>query len=89
YTGKGWGELQIEPVNSSPKLWSVGALGTLTDDANVAPNSYANGFGEFEDVWPNTPAVGFAVWERNFADQAGNYGRLVEHSTVVSSGGRI
>ena len=30
--------------------------------------------------------VGFAVWQRSFAEQAGNYGRMVEHSTVASSG---
>ena len=31
--------------------------------------------------------VGFAIWQRSFAEQAGNYGRMVEHSTIASSGG--
>ena len=33
--------------------------------------------------------VGFAIWQRSFAEQAGNYGRMVEHSTIASSGGTV
>ena len=33
----------------------------------------------------DTAVVGFAVWQRTFADQAGNYGRMIEHSTIAST----
>ena len=45
-----------------------------------------DGWGYFVDSFTDTVAVvGFAAWERSFADQAGNYGRAIEHSTISSS----
>ena len=83
---RGWAQLTIDPKNTAPGLWSVGA-DAPGDDENVDPNA-TNGFGEITDlaVADNTMAIGFAVWERSFADQAGNYSRMVEHSTISSSG---
>ena len=83
---RGWAELTIDPKNAAPGLWSVG-VDAPDDDEDVDPNA-TNGFGEITDlaVADNTMAIGFAVWERSFADQAGNYSRMVEHSTISSSG---
>ena len=47
---------------------ATGATGTFTDMADAG----------------DTAVVGFAVWQRTFADQAGNYGRMIEHSTITS-----
>ena len=70
---RGWAQLTIEPENAAPGLWAVGT-DAPNDGADVDPNA-TNGFGEITDlaVPNNTMAIGFAVWERSFADQAGNY----------------
>jgi len=83
---RGWAQLTIDPKNTAPGLWSVGS-DAPDDGDNVDPNA-TNGFGEITDLAQpdNTMAIGFAVWERSFADQAGNYSRMVEHSTVSSAG---
>jgi len=83
---RGWAQLTIDPKNTAPGLWSVG-VDAPADDANVDPNA-TNGFGEMNDMAgaDQTIAVGFAVWERSFAEQAGNYSRMVEHTTTSSSG---
>ena len=83
---RGWAQLTIEPENAAPGLWAVGT-DAPNDGADVDPNA-TNGFGEITDlaVPNNTMAIGFAVWERSFADQAGNYSRMVEHSTTSSAG---
>ena len=95
---RGWGQLDIQPANTAPARWTPNGEGTA-DDADIDPNSgtvagtsatgaaRADGYGGFvADVGAgNTMAVGFAVWERSFADQAGNYGRIIEHSTISSN----
>jgi len=81
---RGWAELAIRPQTAAGGTWSL----TGTDDANVLPNTGNVPAGTFTPVAnpQATAAVGMAVWERQFSDQAGNYGRMVEHSTIVSSG---
>ena len=87
---RGWGKLTIQPKNTAPGIWTNSAE-TVADDVAVDPNaqgdSNRDGYGTFRPVAEagNTMAVGFAVWERSFADQAGNYSRMVEHSTVTTS----
>jgi hypothetical protein len=81
---KGWAELVIDPVNTSPSRWVPGSPNT---SGNVDPNdntdSLLDGWGSLNGTMNGgTPVVGFAAWERSFADQAGNYGRAIEHSTT-------
>ncbi|MDA8660924.1 hypothetical protein N9M01_11995 [Luminiphilus sp.] len=80
---KGWGQLAIESASGEASLWIM----TGTDDVAVAA-SLATDSTKFTPVAlaDNVAVVGFALWQRSFAEQAGNYGRMVEHSTVASSG---
>ena len=79
---KGWGALEIESTNTDPELWFPGAV--VADDDAIGVNLEGSIWGGFLDVRDAdaTMAVGFAAWERSFADQAGNYGRAIEHTTV-------
>jgi len=78
---RGWGRLDIEPVNAAPARWNL----TGTDDDNVAvPDDLDVGTFTATEA-TDVAVVGFAVWQRSFAAQAGNYGRLVEHSTITST----
>ena len=81
---RGWGRLDIESTNSAPELWTL----TGTDDGNIQPaaGGAAGTFTTDKAVATNIGVIGFAVWQRSFAEQAGNYGRMVEHSTIFSSG---
>jgi hypothetical protein len=83
---RGWSALVIEEV-ADEMIWSPEDLAFGTDiDPNDDGDGDRDGWGYFEDSFTNTVAVvGFAAWERSFADQAGNYGRAIEHSTVSSS----
>ena len=81
---KGWAELVIDPVNSTPSRW---VPGLPSASGNVDPNDNTDGrldgWGSLNGaINGGTPVVGFAAWERSFADQAGNYGRAIEHSTT-------
>jgi hypothetical protein len=86
---RGWGRLDIESTNASPMRWNL----TGTDDGNVDPVFSAtnlvygeSGVGTFTATdASDVGVVGFAIWQRTFAEQAGNYGRMVEHSTIASS----
>ena len=84
---RGWGRLDIESSNSAPELWK---LSGIEDDGNIQPAA-GGSVGSFstDNADPtNIGVVGFAIWQRSFAEQAGNYGRMVEHSTILSSGSR-
>ena len=81
---RGWGRLDIQSSNDAPEIWSLSG----TDDGNV--DAVADGLplaGAFSAVADPTDVavVGFAIWQRSFAAQAGNYGRMIEHSTVAST----
>ena len=78
---RGWGRLDIQPVNTAPQRWSIAGV---QDDGNI--NVTGPDVGTFTNVVDATDVavVGFAVWQRSFAAQAGNYGRIVEHSTITS-----
>ena len=80
---RGWAELAIVPQTAAGGTWSL----TGVDDGNVLPATADVPAGGFTAVAnPNaTSAVGFAIWERQFEGQAGNYGRMVEHSTISSA----
>ncbi|MEK9807766.1 MAG: hypothetical protein VW373_06965 [Halieaceae bacterium] len=79
---RGWARLDIQPVNTAPERWSIGGI---QDDANiVVAGPEAGTFTAVADA-TDVPVVGFAVWQRSFAAQAGNYGRMVEHSTITST----
>lgn len=78
---RGWARLDIESTNAAPAVWNIGAV---ADGADVLTVDGANGmFTPVADA-TDTAVVGFAVWQRSFADQAGNYGRMIEHSTITS-----
>jgi hypothetical protein len=81
---RGWGRLDIQSSNAAPELWR---LSGGVDDADVPSTA-----GVVQDAadWGATDptdvaVVGFAVWQRSFAAQAGNYGRMIEHSTITST----
>ena len=81
---RGWGRLDIQSSNAAPELWR---LSNGVDDADVPSTA---GVVQDDDDWGLTnptdvPVVGFAVWQRSFAAQAGNYGRMIEHSTINSA----
>jgi hypothetical protein len=81
---RGWAQLAIVPATAADSTIDLGGL--VADDADLTP---ADGAAADENPVANpdfTAAIGIAVWERSFADQAGNYGRAVEHSTVSSLG---
>jgi hypothetical protein len=78
---RGWGRLDIQSSNATPALWNV----TGTDDDNIEPGATLD-----PGTWTATDptdvgVVGFAIWQRSFAAQAGNYGRMIEHSTITST----
>ena len=86
---RGWAELTIVPSTAASGTWSL----TGVDDKGVQPYTgllaLSRPAGTFK-TGPgfdasHTSAVGFAIWERQFEGQAGNYGRMVEHSTVSSA----
>ena len=78
---RGWGRLDIEPVNAAPERWNL----TGTDDDNVTvPADLDSGTFTATEA-TDVAVVGFAAWQRSFAAQAGNYGRLIEHSTITST----
>ena len=83
---RGWSALVIEEV-ADEMIWTPEDLAFGTDiDPNDDFDADKDGWGYFVDSSRNTVAVvGFAAWERSFADQAGNYGRAIEHSTISSS----
>ena len=80
---RGWAWLDIVET-AGADLWVPVDQDSGT---NVDPNvTGPDGWGSFVDDGVDTVAVvGFAAWERSFADQAGNYGRAIEHSTISSS----
>lgn len=84
---RGWARLNIEEEDDE-MLWTP-PIG-LDSGTDIDPNDNADGdkdgWGSFQDSGTDTVAVvGFAAWERSFADQAGNYGRAIEHSTISSA----
>jgi hypothetical protein len=83
---RGWGELVIEEV-ADEMIWFPEDQATGSDiDPNDDTDADKDGWGGFVDSGVDTVAVvGFAAWERSFADQAGNYGRAIEHSTISSA----
>ena len=80
---RGWAELTIDPQTAAGGTWSL----TGVDDGNVLPATADVPAGGFTAVAnpDHTSVVGFAIWERQFEGQAGNYGRMVEHSTISSA----
>ena len=82
---RGWGRLDIQSSNPAPMLWNLAG----TDDGNVDAvvsglDAGMAGFSAVDDA-TDVAVVGFAVWQRSFAAQAGNYGRMIEHSTITST----
>ena len=87
---RGWGRLDIESTVAASKqqVWSV-AVGDAVgdeDDGDLVPSLGGDVGSWTANTASNIGVVGFAVWQRSFAEQAGNYGRMVEHSTIFSSG---
>jgi hypothetical protein len=84
---KGWAAMEIQSLNPTPSRW---VPDVEDDDDPIAVNTTTagdgNNWGDFTAVSDAsaTMAIGFAAWERSFADQAGNYGRAIEHTTVSS-----
>jgi hypothetical protein len=81
---RGWGRLDIQSSNAAPELWRLsGGVddGDVPSTAGVVQDAADWGATDPTDV----AVVGFAVWQRSFAAQAGNYGRMIEHSTITST----
>ena len=82
---RGWGRLDIQSgAKVAPTLWNL----TGTDDGDVASSLGVSetGFtGNAAVAADDIAVVGFAIWQRSFAAQAGNYGRMIEHSTITST----
>ena len=82
---RGWAELTIQPKAGAKIFNPSGA-----DGADVEPDNGTTSapYGTFAAVQEanDTAVIGMAVWERQFAGQAGNYGRAIEHSTISSTG---
>jgi hypothetical protein len=95
---KGWGRLDIQTTGNpyygyAHYIWEPGepqpsTTGPEIINPNDSRTGAFDGWGELTRgvavPW-HTAVVAFAAWERSFADQAGNYGRAVEHSTISSS----
>jgi hypothetical protein len=81
---RGWGRLDIvaNPDNPNPQIWGPGAR---DDESNVIPTDGVGGAWTPVASAADVAVVGFAAWQRSFAAQAGNYGRMVEHSTITST----
>lgn len=85
---RGWAQLTIDPRTAAQGTWNPN--GVVDDDEDLIPSVGNTAIGNVAPVatpW-HTAVVGVAVWERQFGDQAGNYGRIVEHSTISSSPAR-
>ena len=82
---RGWAQLAIVPTAGAQVFNMEGE-----DGANVEPNAANGAYNALASPDPaiddRTAVIGMAVWERQFSGQAGNYGRAIEHSTMVSSG---
>ena len=87
---RGWGRLDIVSSNDAPEIWNLAMVATGgADDDNVDAtldglDALGAGFSAVDDA-TDVAVVGFAVWQRSFAAQAGNYGRMIEHSTITST----
>jgi hypothetical protein len=82
---RGWGRLDIEPATPDGGIASWQLTGAA-DDGDITNDYGATGFAGAAALNDDDVAVvGFAVWQRSFAAQAGNYGRMVEHSTITST----
>ena len=81
---RGWAKLDIVPT-AGAEIFLLGSGTSIADGANILPADRDGDFTAVNDTGA-TAVVGMAVWQRSFAGQAGNYGRAIEHSTVVSSG---
>lgn len=81
---RGWGQLTIDPATAA--VGTVDFGGIVNDDADLTPALGSTAATNPVARAPDTAVAAIAVWQRSFAEQAGNYGRIVEHSTVVSSG---
>jgi len=82
---RGWGRLDIQSSNATPMIWNL--AGTDDGDVDAVVSGLDAGMAGFSAVGDATDVavVGFAVWQRSFAAQAGNYGRMIEHSTITST----
>ena len=71
---RGWADLKVLPnLVKTQAIWDY----SVTDPND--PNSIIGGPVAVENV--PVPIIGFAVWERNFADKPlANYGRAIDHS---------
>ena len=82
------GDLSPLTVVTNEAGFPIDAEGNITGDLDEMIPSLD--VGTFTDVVASdVGVVGFAIWQRSFAEQAGNYGRMVEHSTIASSGGTV
>jgi len=79
---RGWGRLDIQPLEDAPEVWTL--TGTDGEDVAATMGVSSAGFSAVADA-SDVAVVGFAVWQRSFAAQAGNYGRMIEHSTIAST----
>ena len=87
---RGWGRLDIRVIKCCIRaLEPVGDAVPMTATVDWSSLAGAWVVGLRTTDATDVGVVGFAVWQRSFAEQAGNYGRMVEHSTIASSVGSI
>jgi hypothetical protein len=83
---RGWGRLDIEPDDGNGAGIASWKLTGAADEGDITADYGSTGFAGAAALNDDDVAVvGFAVWQRSFAAQAGNYGRMVEHSTITST----
>jgi len=84
---RGWGRLDIQSSNAAPELWTLSGVDdddTVEATAGFDDAAFTPIAGVPDGDATDTAVVGFAIWQRSFAAQAGNYGRMIEHSTITS-----
>ena len=70
---RGWADLAVSPSSlKSQAIWDYTIVDPNTSEITGGPVDVTN---------VSVPIIGFAVWERNFANNpAANYGRAIDHS---------
>jgi hypothetical protein len=81
----GWADLRVEPNAHSRAICKFTALSAGENGRPSLSNPMPQ---QCDPVTSAPPLVGFVAWQRNFSDRPlSNYGRIVEHSYILSSSG--
>jgi hypothetical protein len=80
----GWAWLEV--AATTKRAPAVGGVpGAIVDQSVVNRHT-----GEIDEVTSvPVPMIGFTAWQRTFTDASKNYGRIIDHSFIVSDGGPV